>query len=358
MLRDLVVERLGAREERPTTAAWPRTTAARRAAARRRRAADEPRPEAPVEERARPARSGCWRWPTCRRSRRGSPTGPTAGGCCRWSCWRGTPTTGSIGVRCTADQVLVASRPPAVPAAARRSPGSPAGRAPGRVTLHAEGGDVEVRLLAPDEYAGLSLGDVRSGPGRRAGADGPVGAALRAARRGRATRWWRGCCGSCPTRRSPTAEGPGRGGAGGAARWRRAPGSAPPSLLRRAGVGSSRCGAGGRRPADPPAARPGDRCPDTRVSRAPGAGSAPGRPPPHAHRAIGVQTRACRGHQVPGRPRATGRRQARRPGDRCPDTRVSRAPGARSGPQRIGRRTPTRRSVSGHARVASTRCRV
>lgn len=67
-----------------------------------------------------------------------------------------------IGVRCTSDEVLLAT-------------GRPAARRPltverltrwaraGRLTLHAEDGDVEVRLLAPDEYSGLSLGDTRSG---------------------------------------------------------------------------------------------------------------------------------------------------------------------------------------------------
>ena len=33
----------------------------------------------------------------------------------------------------------------------------------GRVTLHCEDGDVEVRLLAPQEYAGLSIGDEANG---------------------------------------------------------------------------------------------------------------------------------------------------------------------------------------------------
>ncbi len=35
----------------------------------------------------------------------------------------------------------------------------------GRVTLHIEDGDVELRLLAPDEYAAVSLGDLRDGRG-------------------------------------------------------------------------------------------------------------------------------------------------------------------------------------------------
>ena len=100
-----------------------------------------------------------------------------------------------IGVRCTADEVLVARGRPA-----RRTPLTVTritrwARA-GRVTLHAEAGDVEVRLLAPDEYAGLSLGDVRSGrvagplrvarSGQRSGqrdvvADALVGRVLRVA---------------------------------------------------------------------------------------------------------------------------------------------------------------------------------
>lgn len=92
-----------------------------------------------------------------------------------------------IGVRCTQDEVLLAT-------------GRPASRRPltvtrltrwaraGRVTLHAEGGDVEVRLLAPDEYAGLSLGDSRTGrmvgpvrmarSGQRSGQRDQVAAAL------------------------------------------------------------------------------------------------------------------------------------------------------------------------------------
>ena len=92
-----------------------------------------------------------------------------------------------IGVRCTAEQVLVASgRPPT------RGPVTVTritrwARA-GRMTLHAEDGDVEVRLLAPDEYEGLSLGDVRSGrlagpvrmarSGQRSGQRDEVAAAL------------------------------------------------------------------------------------------------------------------------------------------------------------------------------------
>ena len=77
-----------------------------------------------------------------------------------------------IGVRCTADEVLVASGRPPVRRPVTVTRITRWARA-GRVTLHlgrtdveggdGEGGDVEARLLAPSEYAGLSLGDVRSG---------------------------------------------------------------------------------------------------------------------------------------------------------------------------------------------------
>ena len=67
-----------------------------------------------------------------------------------------------IGVRCTADQVLLATGRPATRRPVTVTRLTRWARA-GRVTLHAEDGDVEVRLLAPDEYEGLSLGDVRSG---------------------------------------------------------------------------------------------------------------------------------------------------------------------------------------------------
>lgn len=67
-----------------------------------------------------------------------------------------------VGVRCEADRVLLAEGRPA-----RRRPLTVTrltrwARA-GRVTLHCAEGDVQVRLLAPEEYAGLSLGDARDG---------------------------------------------------------------------------------------------------------------------------------------------------------------------------------------------------
>jgi len=67
-----------------------------------------------------------------------------------------------IGVRCTSDEVRVASGRPATRRALTVTRITRWARA-GRLTLHAEDGDVEVRLLAPDEYEGLSLGDLRSG---------------------------------------------------------------------------------------------------------------------------------------------------------------------------------------------------
>ena len=50
----------------------------------------------------------------------------------------------------------------------------------GRVTLHGPGGDADVRLLPPEEYAGLSVGDVRHGR-----VPGPVRAARSATLAGR-----------------------------------------------------------------------------------------------------------------------------------------------------------------------------
>lgn len=92
-----------------------------------------------------------------------------------------------VGVRCTGGQVVLRSgRPP------RRRPLvvqrlTRWARA-GRVTLHCEDGDVEVRLLAPQEYAGLSFGDAREGrvagpvrvarSGQRSGQRDQVAAAL------------------------------------------------------------------------------------------------------------------------------------------------------------------------------------
>lgn len=67
-----------------------------------------------------------------------------------------------IGVRCTGGQVTVRTgRPPqrrtvTVKRITRWA------RA-GRLTLHAEGGDLEVRLLAPEEYADVAFGDERHG---------------------------------------------------------------------------------------------------------------------------------------------------------------------------------------------------
>jgi hypothetical protein len=70
-----------------------------------------------------------------------------------------------VGVRCSDGVVLRAGRP-----ARRRALTVKRltrwARA-GRVTLHCEDGDVELRLLAPSEYADVSLGDER--PGRVAG---------------------------------------------------------------------------------------------------------------------------------------------------------------------------------------------
>lgn len=70
-----------------------------------------------------------------------------------------------VGVRCSDGVVVRAGRPPrrrtlTVKRLTRWA------RA-GRVTLHCEDGDVELRLLAPSEYAGVSIGDAR--PGRVAG---------------------------------------------------------------------------------------------------------------------------------------------------------------------------------------------
>ncbi len=65
-----------------------------------------------------------------------------------------------VGVRCTAEAVVLRSgRPPARRRLTVRRLTRWA-RA-GRVTLHCDEADVELRLLDPGEYAGLSLGDVR-----------------------------------------------------------------------------------------------------------------------------------------------------------------------------------------------------
>ena len=65
-----------------------------------------------------------------------------------------------VGVRCTRGAVVLRAGRPAVrrPLAVRRI--TRWARA-GRVTLHCADGDVELRLLDPGEYAGLSLGDRR-----------------------------------------------------------------------------------------------------------------------------------------------------------------------------------------------------
>ena len=79
--------------------------------------------------------------------------------------WDGTDHL--IGLRCSAKQLVLRSgRPPArAPLAVKRI--TRWARA-GRLTLHGpDGADVEVKLLAPEEYAGVSLGDAR--PTRVAG---------------------------------------------------------------------------------------------------------------------------------------------------------------------------------------------
>jgi hypothetical protein len=73
--------------------------------------------------------------------------------------WDGTDHL--VGVRCSEGVVLRSGRPPTrrtlqVKRLTRWA------RA-GRLTLHCEDGDVEVRLLAPGEYADVALGDARSG---------------------------------------------------------------------------------------------------------------------------------------------------------------------------------------------------
>lgn len=92
-----------------------------------------------------------------------------------------------VGVRCRdAEVVLRSGRPPT-----RRSlvvKRLTRWARAGRVTLHCEDGDVEVRLLAPQEYAGLSFGDAREGrvagpvrvarSGQRSGQRDQVAAAL------------------------------------------------------------------------------------------------------------------------------------------------------------------------------------
>jgi len=71
-----------------------------------------------------------------------------------------------VGVRCAADRVVLRSGRPAVRSTLAVTRLTRWARA-GRLTLHCEGGDVEVRLLAPAEYAAVALGDER--PARVAG---------------------------------------------------------------------------------------------------------------------------------------------------------------------------------------------
>ena len=67
-----------------------------------------------------------------------------------------------VGVRCTGGEVVLRSGRPARRQVLTVTRVTRWARA-GRVTLHGEAGDVEVRLLAPQEYEGLSLGDAREG---------------------------------------------------------------------------------------------------------------------------------------------------------------------------------------------------
>ncbi len=66
-----------------------------------------------------------------------------------------------VGGRCTGGEVVLRSGRPPVRRTLAVQRLTRWVRA-GRLTLHASHGDVEVRLLDPREYVGLSLGDVRS----------------------------------------------------------------------------------------------------------------------------------------------------------------------------------------------------
>ena len=72
--------------------------------------------------------------------------------------WDGTDHL--VGVRCSDGVVVRSGRPPTrrTLVVKRLTRWARAGR----VTLHCEDGDVELRLLAPSEYAAVSLGDERS----------------------------------------------------------------------------------------------------------------------------------------------------------------------------------------------------
>lgn len=72
--------------------------------------------------------------------------------------WDGSGTL--VGVRCTDSEVVLRSDRPGMRRPLQVSRVTRWARA-GRVTLHTEDGEVELRLLAPKEYAGLSVGDER-----------------------------------------------------------------------------------------------------------------------------------------------------------------------------------------------------
>lgn len=63
-----------------------------------------------------------------------------------------------VGLRCTGSEVVLRSGRPATRRDLEVRRLTRWARA-GRVTVHCADGDVEIRLLAPAEYAGLSLGD-------------------------------------------------------------------------------------------------------------------------------------------------------------------------------------------------------
>lgn len=67
-----------------------------------------------------------------------------------------------VGVRCTGGEVVLRSGRPGRRRALALTRITRWARA-GHVTLHGEAGDLALRLLAPGEYAGLSLGDQREG---------------------------------------------------------------------------------------------------------------------------------------------------------------------------------------------------
>lgn len=71
-----------------------------------------------------------------------------------------------VGVRCDAEQVVLRSGRPPVRRVLTVKRLTTWARA-GRLTLHCEDGDVELRLLAPGEYARVQIGDER--PTRVAG---------------------------------------------------------------------------------------------------------------------------------------------------------------------------------------------